>query len=172
MVILKSLLKFKINTKLLENDLHVIIIIYIYIISSAFLFEFFDYTLWIHFLFTSAQKILGLVGYIAIVEPFHLVGANGLIYMSKGCLGFQTMLLFTIIVFLTGKNNSYRWIYIIGGLLFLNLVNIMRFVLLFIHIQKHGDYMLAMDVHDMYNYITYLIVFILWVIWFEKFAYN
>jgi exosortase/archaeosortase family protein len=152
--------------------MHVIIIIYIYIIGTAFLVEFFDYTLWIHFVFTSAQKILGLMGYEAIVEPFHLVGANGLIYMSKGCLGFQTMLLFAILVFLTGKNNKNRWIYIITGLIFLNLVNIMRFVFLFIYLQKHGDYTLAMDVHDMYNYITYFIVFILWVVWFEKYAYN
>jgi hypothetical protein len=43
-------------------------------------------------------------------------------------------------------------------------------VLLFIHIQKNGNYELAMDVHDMYNYIIYIIVFGLWVIWFERFS--
>ncbi|MFN8239983.1 MAG: hypothetical protein U0X39_04430 [Bacteroidales bacterium] len=48
-------------------------------------------------------------------------------------------------------------------------MNILRFVFLFIHIQKHGDYKLAISVHDMYNYITYTFVFILWIIWIEFF---
>ena len=170
MALLTGLSKLKINTRLLENELRVIIVIYIYIIASNFLFEFFDYGLWINFLFTSSQKILALLGYEAFVETKYLIGANGSIAMAKGCLGFQTMFLFAIMVFLTGDKNRYRWIYIVAGLIFLNFVNIMRFVLLFIYIQKHGDYDLAMDVHDMYNYIIYIIVFILWVIWFEKFA--
>jgi len=168
--ILNSLSKLKINTKRFENGYRVMIIIYIYIILSSFLFEFFEFRLWIDFLFISAQKILALMGYEAVVEPFYLIGANGSISMIKGCLGFQTMLLFAVMVFLTGIRNKYRWIYTLAGLVFLNVVNIFRFVFLFIHIQKHGDYILAMDIHDMYNYITYFIVFILWIIWFEKFA--
>ncbi|HEY5537029.1 MAG TPA: hypothetical protein VIL99_19120 [Ignavibacteria bacterium] len=170
MALLTGLSKLKINTSLLENELRVIIVIYIYIIASNFLFEFFDYDLWINFLFTSSQKILALLGYEAFVETKYLIGANGSIAMAKGCLGFQTMFLFAILVFLTGDKNKYRWIYIFAGLIFLNFVNIMRFVFLFIYIQKHGAYLLAMDVHDMFNYITYSFVFVLWVIWFEKFA--
>jgi len=170
MAFLTGLSKLKINTSLLENDLHVIIVIFIYIIASNFLFEFFEFRLWIKFLFTSAQKILALFGYEASVEPYYLIGANGTISMLKGCLGFQTIFLFAILVFLTGDKNRLRWIYLTIGIIFLNFVNIMRFVFLFIHIQKHGDYILAMDVHDMYNYITYSIVFIMWIIWFEKFS--
>ncbi len=169
-VLMTSLSEFKVNTKFFENERRVILMIYVYVIAAGFLFEFFDYQLWINFLFTSAQKILVLFGEDAFVEPFQLVGANGSIFMSKGCLGFQTMLLFAILVFLTGDNNKLRWIYIISGVLILNLVNIMRFVFLFIYIQNHGANMLAMDVHDMYNVITYIVVFILWVIWFEKFG--
>jgi len=168
--LLIGLSKLKINTKLLENEIHVFIVIYSFIILSYFLLDFFEYHLWIKFLFTSAQKILALFGYEAFVEPHSLIGANGSISMIKGCLGFQTMFLFATLVFLTGDKNRLRWIYITTGLLFLNFVNIMRFVFLFIHIQKHGDYTLAMDVHDMYNYITYSIVFIMWIIWFEKFS--
>jgi exosortase/archaeosortase family protein len=81
------------------------------------------------------------------------------------------MLLFAAIVFLTGSTTkTVRWSYILFGLLLINFANILRFVFLFIHLERHGSYMLAMDVHDMYNYIIYAIVFILWVIWFEKFA--
>jgi len=168
--LLTSLLKFKINTRLFDNNIRVIIILYLYIIASNFLFEFFDYLPWINYLFTSAQKILAILGYDAFVEPFHLTGENGSIAMAKGCLGFQTMFLFAIIVFLTGEKNKYRWIYIILGLLFLNFVNIIRFVLLFIYIERNDDINLVMDIHDMYNYITYFIVFVLWIIWFERFA--
>ncbi len=134
------------------------------------MYIYFDFNLWIDFLFKSSQKILALLGHDAVVEPSLLIGNNGSIYMTKGCLGFKTMFLFASIVYLTGNDNKRRWIYIISGLLFLNFVNIIRFVLLFIHIQKHGGYVLAMDLHDMYNYIIYFIVFVLWVIWFEKFS--
>lgn len=167
---LKSLSKLKINTKLFENNTHVIIAMYLCIITFSFLIEYFDFLPWINFLFTASQKILALLGYEASVEPNYIIGANGSISMEKSCLGFQTMFLFAIIVFLTGDKNRYRWIYICSGLVFLNFVNIMRFVLLFIHLQNNEEYKLTMELHDMYNYITYSVVFVLWVIWFEIFV--
>jgi len=169
--ILHSLQKLKINTQLLESKFTVIIVLtYLYAVIGFFLLYAFDYQWWINFLFVSARKILSVIGYDASVEHSLLIGNNGSIYMAKYCLGFKTMLLFASLVYLTGNDNKRRWIYIIIGLIFLNFVNIMRFVLLFIHIQKHGGYTLSMDLHDMYKYITYTIVFILWVIWFEKFS--
>lgn len=145
-------------------------VVYIYILLSAFALPYFEFGPWIHFLFTTSQKILEIFGYNVTVKPFLLIGDNGSIYMSKGCLGFKTLLLFATVVYLTGEGNLRKWSYILAGLIFLNIVNIIRFVLLFIHVQKYGGYKLAMDLHDMYNYITYTIVFILWVIWFEKFS--
>jgi exosortase/archaeosortase family protein len=169
--ILNSLLKLPISTKLLEKKIiNIIIILYLYIIVIQFLYIYFDLNLWIEFLFKSSQKILALFGHNAIVKPSFLIGNNGSIYMEKSCLGFKTMFLFASIVYLTGNDNKRRWIYIISGLLFLNIVNITRFILLFIHIQKHGGYVLAMDLHNMYNFIIYFIVFVLWIIWFEKFS--
>lgn len=170
-IILNSLSNLKIGANILKNKLPTIIIItFIYIITATFLVDYFDFGLWIDILFTSSQKILSLIGYKATVEPFNLIGDNGSIYMAKGCLGINTMLLFASIVYLTGTDNKRRWFYIISGILFLNFINVMRFVLLFIHIQKNGGYVLAMDVHDIFNYITYSIVFALWVVWFEKFS--
>jgi exosortase/archaeosortase family protein len=170
-LILNSLSKLKINTDRFNNDFHFFMITFVFILLYYFLFDFFEYELWIDLLFTTAQKILRLFGYNAAVEPFNLVGVNGTIFMLKSCLGYQTMLLFAAIVFLTGNTSSkIRWTYIISGLLLINFANILRFVFLFIHIEKHGKYKLAMNVHDMYNYIIYILVFILWVIWFEKFA--
>jgi len=90
--------------------------------------------------------------------------------MLKSCLGLNTMLLFASLVFITGENSLKSWIYILSGLVILNITNIMRLVLLFMHIQKHGTYVGLVDYHDLYDYVIYGIVFILWVIWFEKFS--
>jgi exosortase/archaeosortase family protein len=170
-VILESLTRFRtIREILLKKDKSVIIIIYLYIILSCFLLDYFELLPWINFLFSSSQKILTVLGYEATLEPFYLIGSNGSIYMSKFCLGFKTMALFSAVVYLTGDKDKNRWIYIFLGIIFLNIINILRFVLLFIHIQRNGGYNLALGVHDLYNLITYSIVFILWIIWFEVFS--
>ncbi len=170
-LILPRLTKFKVNEKLLQNDFNTLIFGYIFIIIYYLLYNIYDYQIWIAFLFGSSQKILGILGYSAVVEPFYLIGDNGSIFMLKSCIGYKTILLFVLFIFLTGNtSNKVRWIYILSGFLLLNFANILRFVFLFIHVQKNGDYLLQMDVHDMYNYIIYAIVFMLWIIWFEKFA--
>jgi exosortase/archaeosortase family protein len=167
---LSSLTELKINGKFFENDFHILAIVYFLILIKYFVFEFFDFHILIKLLFSSAQKILALSGYVAYVESNILGGTNGSIYMSRDCLGFHTMFLFALVIFFTGNNNLRCWIFIVTGLLVLNLANIIRFVLLFIHIQKNGGYNLAVGVHDIYNYIIYLLVFVLWIIWFRKFA--
>ena len=165
------LTRIRIRMDSFENKLPaIILVVFLYALMSKFFLGCFQYTPWISFLFHTSAWILNLIGYPAWVESHLLIGDNGSIYMAKPCLGLNTMLLFAAIVFITGKNNRARWIYILSGIVFLNIVNIIRFVLLFIHIQKHGDYVLSMDLHDMYNYIIYGIVFILWIIWFEKYS--
>lgn len=168
--ILNSLSRLKIDTDLLKNRFFsVVLITYVAVVTMHFILDSFDFRLWIKFVFTSAQMILGLMGFEAIVEPFLLVGENGSISMAKGCMGYDTMFLFASVVFLTGYGIN-RLIYIILGILLLNLANIMRFVLLFIHIQRHGDYVSAMNLHDIYNLFLYAIVFLLWVLWFYKYS--
>ena len=87
--------------------------------------------------------------------------------MLKRCLGLNTMLLFVSLVFVMSENGWARWIYIVSGLIILNIANILRLVLLFLHIQKHGTYAGVVDYHNLYDFIIYGIVFVLWVIWFE-----
>lgn len=146
------------------------VILYCYIIINQFVFAYFSFSGWVKFLFVSVQKILGLMGYDAAVDSTYLVGENGTIYMAKFCLGIKTMFLFASVVYLTGRKNITRWLYIIGGLVVINIINIFRFVLLFIHVQRNGDYTLAIDLHLLYNIILYSIVFLLWVFWFEKYS--
>ncbi len=154
--------------KLLERKLLDIIIIFYGYSIITFALGFFKFRLYIGLLLKSSQGILGLLGYDAVVEPYLLIGNNGSISVYRTCLGFMTMFLFAALVYITDNERKRGWRYIILGLLILNLLNILRIVLLFVHIQKHGDYILTMDVHDIYNYIFYFIVFVLWVIWFER----
>lgn len=161
----------KFNLEFLEEKLpEIFIIIFLYSLFSNFLLGCFQYSAWINLIFNISAWILNNLGYPAWVESHLLIGENGSIYMAKGCLGFNTMLLFASIVYITGKHNIDRWLFIFVGLILINISNIARFVALFIHIQNHGGYVLKIDLHDLYNYIIYGIVFLLWVIWFEKYS--
>ena len=161
----------KFNLEFLEEKLpEIFTIMFLFTLLSNFLLGFFQYSAWINLMFNISAWILNILNYPAWVESHLLIGENGSIYMAKGCLGFNTMLLFASIVYITGKHKRNKWLFILGGLILLNITNITRFVLLFIHIQNHGGYVLKMDVHAMFNYIIYGIVFILWIIWFEKFS--
>jgi exosortase/archaeosortase family protein len=169
--IYRGLAKFKVDTEFIDRKLpDIFVVIYVYAFIGNFLLGWYDYEGWINFLFQSSQSLLALLNYESIVYNTYLLGENGSIYMEKGCLGFGTMMLFAAVVYLTSEKGPARWVYIFAGLVFLNIINITRFVFLFIHIQKNHGYAMAMDVHDMYNLILYGVVFVLWVIWFEFFA--
>lgn len=154
-----------------KNFRKIMIAFAVYIVFTNILLGFFRYTIWINFLFSISAWILNILNYPAWVESHLLVGDHYSIHMARGCLGFNTMLLFTLIVYITGENSRTMWLFILTGLILLNLSNITRFVLLFIHLQNHGQYVLSIDIHDLYNYVIYGIVFLLWIIWFEKYSY-
>jgi exosortase/archaeosortase family protein len=125
---------------------------------------------WIKFLFNTSHQILNLFNYNSIVDGPNLIGENGIVYMAKGCLGIRMTFIFAAFIFLTGENLRKKLIYILAGIVIINIVNILRFVFLFIHLQNHGEYLWKIEVHDMFNVIVYSIVFILWVIWLEWFT--
>ena len=170
-ILMQSQLVKKFNLEFVEEKLpEIFIIMFLYALFSNFLLGCFQYSAWINLMFNISAWILNNLNYPAWVESHLLIGENGSIFMAKGCLGFNTMLLYASIIYITGKNTKSKWLFIVAGLIILNITNIIRFVLLFIHIQNHGGYVLKMDVHDMYNYIIYGIVFLLWIIWFEKYS--
>jgi exosortase/archaeosortase family protein len=150
----------------------IFIVIYATVLLGNLFLGLFKYTPWINFLFGISAGILNMLNYPAWVESGNLlVGEAASIFMAKQCLGFNTMLLFAAIVYITGRNNYTTWLFILGGLILLNIANIIRFVLVFIYITKHGGYNLEIDIHALYNIFIYIIVFILWIIWFETWSY-
>jgi exosortase/archaeosortase family protein len=152
------------------NSTSVVIVSYVYLILGYFALGCFEFTPWVNFLFNSSHEILKWFNVESLVESQILIGENGSLSMLKSCLGLNTMLLFASLVFIMGENSWTSWIYILFGLVILNIANIIRLVLLFMHIQKHGTYVGRIDYHDLYDYVIYGIVFLLWVIWFEKFS--
>jgi len=100
-----------------------------------------------------------------------LVGDKGYVYITEGCLGFTTMFIFASFIYLTGKFKEIKmWIYMLAGLIIINIANIMRLVLIFLKLQNTGSIDKARDLHDLLNFLIYLLVFVLWIIWIEKFV--
>ena len=167
----KFLSRLRINSDLVKRkSTSIVVVSYVYLILGYFVLGCFEFTPWVSFLFKSSHEILSWFNIDSVVDSQVLIGDKGSLSMLKSCLGFNTMLLFASLVFIMGENNRTSWIYILSGLLLLNVANILRLVLLFMHIQKHGTYIGLVDYHDLYDYVIYGIVFILWVIWFEKFS--
>jgi exosortase/archaeosortase family protein len=167
----KFLSRIRINIDLIKRkSTSIVVVSYVYLILGYFILGCFEFTPWVNFLFKSSHEILSWFNIDSMVDSQMLIGDKGSVSMLKSCLGLNTMLLFVSLIFIVGENSWTSWIYIVSGLIILNIANIIRLVLLFMHIQEHGTYVGLVDYHDLYDYVIYGIVFILWVIWFEKFS--
>jgi exosortase/archaeosortase family protein len=139
-------------------------------ISVQLILGIFQFEPWIKIIFTTTQHVLHWFGYDSTVEPFFLIGEKGNIYMAKGCLGIKTTYIFVSFIFLTGEKFKPIILYSVIGIIIVNIVNIFRFVFLFIHIQNHGQYLWNMEVHDLFNVLLYTLIFLMWIIWLEWFT--
>ncbi len=162
--------KIKINLPYLQKKFTDLTYIFYFLIFLNFINGIFDYKGWINIIFTISHNILNVFGYDSKVMPFQLYGANGSIFMAKGCLGIMTTYLFVSFIILTGENKKGIIKYSLIGVLIINLANILRFVFLFMHLQDHGAYLWKMEVHDLFNVIIYAIVLFLWIIWIDKYS--
>ncbi len=162
--------KLKINQSYLQNKFKVLTYLFYFLIFLNFINGIFDYRAWINIVFTISHNILRIIGYESVVEPFQLHGANGSIFMAKGCLGIMTTYLFVAFIILTGENRSGIIKYSVIGVIIINLANILRFVFLFIHLQNHGAYLWKIEVHDLFNIVIYALVLFLWIIWIDKYS--
>ncbi len=169
-LLLKRISLLRIDTTYLGSILgSLFIVLYIYVIMGNFILGVFDFKLWVSFLFGSTQRLLTVLNTESILEGNLLIGENANLFMGKACLGMNTILLFSAVVYLTGRDHKYRWLFIAGGIVLINLMNILRLTFLFIYVQHHGGYNLTIDVHDMYDYLIYSFIFLLWIVWFEFF---
>lgn len=170
--ILESISRYSLVTKLIGHRIpEIFILSYLYLIIFRFVLQYFGSFNWIRFLLWSSHKVLSLTGTDLSVEYDMLVGDKGYVYITEGCLGFTTMFIFASFIYLTGKLKEIKmWIYMLAGLIIINIANILRLVFIFLKMQNTGSIDKARDLHDLLNFVIYLLVFVLWIIWIEKFV--
>lgn len=168
--VISSLGKIRIKLTFSRKKINEILIVFlIYSIIKNFIVPYFNFYPYIQFLLSVTRLVVGIFGFEATIDGPYLIGNGGTLFMAKWCLGFLTMFVFASGIYLTGVNKKQVWVYIILGVLFLHLLNIVRLAVLYIFVQSH-DSQLAHNHHAIYNIVFYSIIFILWIFWFEKYA--
>lgn len=170
--ILESISRYGLLSKLICHRIpEIFILSYLYLIIFRFVLQYFGSYNWIRFLLWSSHKIISLTGADLYIEYDMLVGDKGYVYITEGCLGFTTMFIFASFIYLTGNLKEIKtWIYMLVGLIIINIANILRLVLIFLKIQNTGSIDKARDLHDLLNFLIYILVFALWIIWIEKYV--
>jgi len=169
---IKTVLKeFGVKTFLSDKKKKEIIwIVFIFMLLKNFLVPYFNYYWYINILLTATRELAAILGYSSDISGPYLVGPmGGTLFMAKWCLGFITIYVFSSLVFLTRKNLTTAWMYILSGIVFLHIVNIIRLAVLFIYVQHHFDSRMISNHHEIYNIVVYALIFLMWVLWFEKF---
>lgn len=169
-MILEFLSGLKLNTQLVDSKIpELIIVMYLYVVLNNFLYGIFDLHIWRNLMIVTVHKILTAIGYNSVIEGFYIIGDNGTVLIDRGCVGYNSMLKFAVIVFLTGVNNVRRWSYIFSGAAFLEIISGLRLILIFIWYENYG-FERAIQFHDFTKSAIHVIIFIMWIIWFEFFT--
>ncbi len=115
-------------------------------------------------LHTSAQVIQWL-GYTAISNDFQLlVAGKGVINVVYSCLGLGIMSFFTAFVIAYPKKVKTKLLFLIPGLICIQLLNVTRFVLLALFWDKKKGVILE-DHHAIFNITIYIIIAISIYFW-------
>ncbi len=119
-----------------------------------------------HYINRVAAFLLNLFGYDATVINTRIVTSTHFVNVGKGCVGLQVFHVFTFIIILMVGRVIPKLIYIVFGLIFINFLNVIRVMLLYIYMGKHLKvYDGPMNAHSFYNNVVYVIVVILWLVY-------
>jgi exosortase/archaeosortase family protein len=117
-----------------------------------------------------ADKLLSILGFNAILDGYCILGKYGNVCVLESCLGFKTMFVFALGIYFTGVKLYPKLLFISFGLIMFNFFNIIRILLVFIHLQIYKNYPLAEKAHDLLKYPLHLTVLIIWIVWLMKFS--
>lgn len=131
-----------------------------------------DYSGLSFIILSASSRILELFGYYPDVFPHRISGNEAGIRFAPQCLGITLMCVYASFIYFTGKSFLKKANYILIGILVINVLNIMRFVFLYVFMAQKSVTITNKLIHDFYNVIVYFFVFLLWVIWIEKFSDN
>jgi exosortase/archaeosortase family protein len=132
---------------------------------NAFLDEHLNYIrLLRHLLLAVTRYIINLFGFTSISNDYQLlVAGHGTIDVVYTCLGLGVMSFFTAFVIAYPKTIKAKLLFLLSGLLCIQLLNVLRFVLLAIFWDKKSG--MILDHHTIFNVIIYLIIAISLYFW-------
>jgi exosortase/archaeosortase family protein len=115
-------------------------------------------------LLNSSAHLLGWLGYTAITNEFNLlVAGHGVIQLVYSCLGLGVISFFAAFVLAYPKAWRLKLLFLVTGIIVIELLNIARFVLLALFWNKRDTRIV--DHHTVFNIIIYVLVAISLYFW-------
>jgi exosortase/archaeosortase family protein len=132
---------------------------------SEFLATHLNYIQWLRSLLISGSaQILNWLGYDAIYNHIDLlVAGKGTIRLAYDCLGFGVMSFWSAFIIAYPKKLNQKLVFLASGILGIQLLNIVRFVLLALFWTRSTNQII--DHHTIFNIIIYLLIMISLYFW-------
>lgn len=119
------------------------------------------------FILQSSAQIINWFGYTAITNDSQLlVAGRGILQVVYSCLGLGVMSFFTAFVIAYPKKLKAKLFFLISGLIGIQFLNILRFVLLALFWDKKPG--IIVDHHTIFNIIIYVIIAISLYFWVKQ----
>ena len=104
------------------------------------------------------------MGFSAITNEYDLlVAGHGILQLAYSCLGLGVISFFAAFVLSYPKKWKSKIIFLTSGILGIEFLNVIRFVLLALFWNKHHNHIL--DHHTIFNIFIYLIIAITLYVW-------
>lgn len=112
---------------------------------------------------------LDFLGYNTLINGFKVYNETSHVYIAYSCIGVKIMYVFSLFIFLSNRTTNSKVFYTLFGLVVLLFLNILRIVLLFVHVSENTSYNKIMNLHhEIYNWVIYFSIGVLWFIWFNR----
>lgn len=120
----------------------------------------------------SAYRIVNWMGYDTCIEGTQVcVNVVSTVTVGNGCNGLEVFAIFAGFIILFPGKLINKIIYIVGGILFIFLSNLMRVSMLAIDHYKNLD-LFSFNHKYTYVFVVYTLVLGLWIIWIKKFSHK
>ncbi|MDB4919653.1 exosortase Y [Mucilaginibacter sp.] len=135
---------------------------------SAFLAEHLNYIKGLRWLLLkSSVQVLNWFGFVAITSDYELmVPGHTILQLVYSCLGLGVISFFSAFVLAYPAKCKSKLIFLIGGILGIEVLNVMRFVLLSLYWSSNKNRVI--DHHIIFNIIIYLIIAITLYFWVKR----
>jgi exosortase/archaeosortase family protein len=126
---------------------------------NAFLDNHLNFIAWLRYLLIeTSAAILNLLGYqTKTASDQMLVAGHNIVYVGYDCLGFGVMCFFTAFVLTYPGIFKIRLLFLVTGLICIQLINLARFVILSLYWHPSNSVYLS-DHHTIFNIIVYILI--------------